>query len=378
MENLRAFFNEARGIAPQEPPAPAPAAPTLSAPAVYQQAVDLRRVSNAAARIAARDEIVEAQWNRDLDTYADLAEEVAAFNATRRRGGGLAAMRGGSLLVQITDVHFGGTVKGLEERKDANVYNLEVAAARLASYAEEVKFLGLVHAAEELVICLTGDIFDSKVGKCRLDKILHAEGTATSAYAHGAELIFQFIEDLRESELFGSIRVHGVAGNEARLYADRGHGHVSAADNWDSLLNREIASRYRGSDVETEFRVNRYVAEVAGWRVLLTHGDQALDAKMSQHKIQSLLGTHSADFGISGHIHDPYVCGNWSRSGSLIGTDAYAGDGLGLEGRACQSVSWLKPGRRNVYLVDLQTPLEGVEPYKLFDFAGAFGSADER
>ena len=65
--------------------------------------------------------------------------------------------------------------------------------------------------------------------------------------------IFQFVETIRRSEVFGSIRIVGISGNEARLYADRGHSHIMASDNWDSLLNADLASRYLGSDIEVVF-----------------------------------------------------------------------------------------------------------------------------
>ena len=344
----------------------------LSPLAAYQQSMDERRQETRAIRQAARDEIAEQSFNLGLAKGAEVTEEVARFLKSRKRPEGI-RVRGGALLVQVSDVHFGGTVKGLEQREDSNEFNLEVAAHRLAAYAAQVEFFAAAHSVEELVIAFTGDVFDSKIGKCRLDKMLHAEGTASLAYMRGRDLVFQFIDSLYSSEMFGRIRVCGIAGNEARLYSDRGHGHVTASDNWDALLNADLAARYRGGDIECEFGVNRYVAEVQGWRVLMLHGDQGLDHNLSQHRTQSLLGTFDAHFGISGHIHDTLVTGKWIRSASLVGTDAYAGDGLGLEGRASQNIFWLAPGQRNTYAIDLQSPDPLVEPFSLFDYAGAFG-----
>ena len=59
-----------------------------------------------------------------------------------------------------------------------------------------------------------------------------------------------------------------------------------------------------------------------------------------------------------------------------MGTDFYAGDGLGLDGIAAQNVMWLAPGQRNTYAIDLQNPDPGLEPYELFDYGGAYGSAE--
>ena len=346
----------------------------LSDIAREQKVRDDRRDARKEQRDAARVEVLVTEAKAELAKAEEVSADAEAFYAAQSYKSQLRA-RGGSIMAQLSDLHFGCTVKGLEERKDANVYNLDVAAHRLATYAQQVIFYGVAHRAEECVIALTGDIFDSKIGKERNDKILNSETTATQSYLRGRDLIIQFIETIRHSEVFGSIRVVGISGNEARLYADRGHSHIMAADNWDSLLNADLASRYIGSDVETDFGVNRYVAEVQGWRVLLLHGDQGIDSKLSQTKVQSVLGTHNADFGISGHIHDTLVTGKWIRSASLVGTDFYAGDGLALEGRATQNIFWLSEGQRNTYAVDLQTPDPAVEPFKMFDYRGAFGAS---
>lgn len=346
----------------------------LTESAREQKIRDDRRVARKEQRDAARAEVLVQQAKSELAKAEDVAADVEAFYAEQGYRSQL-RYRGGSIMAQLSDLHFGCTVNGLEEREDANVYNMDVAAHRLATYAQQVIFYGVAHLAEECVIALTGDVYDSKIGKERLDKILNSESTATASYLRGRDLIVQFIETIVRSEVFGSVRIVGISGNEARLYADRGHSHIMAADNWDSLLNADLASRYLGSDVKCDFGVNRYVAEVQGWKVLLLHGDQGVDSKLSQTKVQSVLGTHGADFGISGHIHDTLVTGKWIRSASLVGTDFYAGDGLALEGRASQNIYWLAEGQRNTYAVDLQAPDPSVKPFRLFDYKGAFGVA---
>ncbi len=301
------------------------------------------------------------------ETRADIEPYKKPGNKKRRT-------TGGTILCQLSDLHFGCTVKGIEAREKSNEFNFEIAAHRMAAYADQVIFYGNAHEAEECVIALTGDCFDSKVGKERYDKILNSEATACEAFARGQDFVVQFIETIRHSEVFGSVRIVGIAGNEARLFKERGHTHVMAADNWDSLLNAELAKRYdTDDDVGCDFAVNRLVAEIQGWRVLLMHGDQGLDANLSQTKCQSLLGTHRADFGISGHVHDTKVTTQWARSASLVGGDHYSSDGLGLEGRAMQNCFWLSPGQRNTYSVDLQNPDPAVEPFALTDYKGAFG-----
>lgn len=338
-----------------------------------QLSKDEKRISRAQKREEYREKIRTQKFASELMCADEVSENVQSMFAHRDKPFG-PHVGGGTIAVQLSDLHLGGTVAGLEARPDSNSYNLEVAAHRLAMLAEKIIFFGAAHCASHLAILLTGDIFDSKIGKLRLDKVLNSENSACESYCIGRDLIFQFIDYLKESEVFGSLKIHGIAGNEARLYAERGHSHVMAGDNFDALLNADLSRRYTGTDVECSFGVNRYVAEIEGWRILMIHGDQAIDKNCSQKTVQSLLGTHEADFGISGHIHDTLVKGNWVRSASLIGTDYYAGDGLDLQGRASQNVFWLSPGQRNVYNVDLQKPDPTIEPFEIFTYSGAFGS----
>ncbi len=334
---------------------------------------DAARLSNKEKREEYREQIRTNQFATELRQARQIAEDVESLFAHRKAPLG-SHLGGGTIAVQLSDLHLGGTVQGLEARETSNNYKLEVAAHRLAMLAEQVIFYGAAHSASSLAIMLTGDIFDSKVGKVRLDKVLNSEHSACQSLMIGADLIFQFIDYLRTSEVFGSVKIHGIAGNEARLYAERGHSPVMSSDNFDALLNAMLSQRYQGSDVELGFGVNRYVADIEGWKILMIHGDQALDKNCSQKTVQSLLGTHNADFGISGHIHDTLVTGKWIRSASLIGTDYYAGDGLDLQGRATQNIMWLAPNQRNVYNVDLQLPDPLIEPFFIPDYKGAFGN----
>ena len=347
----------------------------LSPEAQEQAARDTRRTVRKDRRERARAELQQTQLENEIRTTRDMVEDIETFYASKRYAQGM-RLKGGAIVVQLSDIHFGCVVRGMEERNNGNEWDFSIAARRLRALAEHVKFYGVAHNAEELVVALTGDIFDSKIGKERYDKMLNSEGAATYTFSRGKDLVIQFVNDLVDSELFGRVRLTGIAGNEARLFADRGHSHVMSADNWDSALNAELASYYRWSDVECEFGVNRKVVDVQGHRMLMIHGDQGRFNPTNQTAVQSLLGTHNATFGISGHIHDTLITGKWVRSSSVMGTDYYAGDGLGLDGVAAQNVMWLAPGQRNTYAIDLQNPDPDLEPYELFDYAGAYGSAE--
>tara|TARA_B100000035_G_scaffold187229_1_gene159739 strand:+ start:2172 stop:3311 length:1140 start_codon:yes stop_codon:yes gene_type:complete len=348
----------------------------LSGNARDQVRKDQNRKRRAELRDEARKEIIRKRIETEVRKVDEIQEDVDAFYASKRYQPGL-RISGGAIVVQLSDIHFGCVVKGMEERQDANEWDFSMACRRMRALCESVKAYGCLHRAEELVIALTGDIFDSKIGKERYDKMLNSEGPACFTFSRGKDLVIDFINDLVGSELFGNVRVVGIAGNEARLFSDRGHSHVMSADNWDSALNASLAAYYRGSDVECSFGVNRQVVDIQGHRMLMIHGDQGRFNPANQTAVQSLLGQHNATFGISGHIHDSLVTGKWVRSSSLMGTDFYAGDGLGLDGIAAQNVMWLAPGQRNTYVIDLQTPDPTLEPFELYDYGGAYGSAED-
>jgi hypothetical protein len=322
--------------------------------------------SNKQIRDEARKEVELKEWMHYLERQTLVQKEIddqlrSRVARSKRK------TRGGTLLAQVTDVHFGGTV-----RRDNNEYDLTVAAKRLAAYAEEIMALAAGTGAEELIVCLTGDIFDSLIGKERGDKVRHSDGPAVWSFMIGRDLILQFIDELVLSEMFATVEVHGICGNEARLFAEQGFGEITVADNWDALLNGQISSYYAGSDVETSFSLNSHVIDRQGWRVLLMHGHTLGKGDFTQKGFAGILAPHSADFGMSGHIHDPYVSGKWSRSGSLIGTDPYAGEGLNLSGYCAQTCIHLLPQRRNTHVFDLQD-IQGIEGYIIPDYSGAFG-----
>ncbi len=349
-------------------PKPKPG-PSFSSDALNQKLADTTRDERAAMRRAARDEATNAEWRYYLDNYSTIADDVKA-RIKRRHARSARVNSGGTLLAHVTDVHFGSRV-----RRDNHTYDINVAARRLAAFAEEILNIQIQTAATSLVICFTGDMFDSRIGKWRTDKILSQEGPAVFSYMCGLEIIKQFIDELIDSSQFESVSISGVAGNESRLTIERGHSDDMACENWDSLLNASLAVHYRDTPgVSMDFAVNRYVVEVEGWRVLLMHGDQGLSRQIDQKETQSILGMHNCDFGLSGHVHDPRITGHWIRSGSIMGTDSYAGEGMNLSGVAAQAVIHLTTQRRNVHIIDLQD-CDNVEGYDIIDFAGAFGSA---
>lgn len=314
---------------------------------------------------------VKALWNQWLAEYENHRKEAAIL--FRNRKPPLGCPLGGTLLAQLSDLHFGA----LLEKPGGVGYDMEVAAKRLRLYAQTIIRQQLATGADRLVIALTGDLVDSLCGKERLDKILQSDTPQHQAMMMGADLIISFITELQELEVFGSIMVAGVAGNESRQTGDVAFGDKGGAENLDCNIHAILDRHFRGSDVETSFELFRNVIQVEDQRVLLIHG-HTLPRNMDQKQLHGILTEHGCDFGISGHIHFAYTTSEWARSASLMGADGYAENGLLLfAGRASQNLIHFQGLNRSVMVVDLENCLE-VEGYPLQTYSGAYGGSNEQ
>lgn len=340
---------------------PAALAPSAQLAAMQAKSRVLRREQ----KRAAEQEVLQAAWDTWRAIYEEHRDDVRYMLETRKPPTGY--RRGGTLVAQLSDLHFGSLIYS-----DTGVsYNMGIAAKRLRMYAQRILDMQLVTGADRLEVCLTGDLVDSKMGKERLDKIVHSTGPQTLAMAQGADLIQAMVCELAESEAFGSIRINGTIGNEARSSAEQGYGEGLMAENLDSVLHAVLSKAFEGTDVECNFSLSDLVIEVEDQRILLTHG-HTISPRMEQRELQRILGDHGADFGISGHIHYAYATSDWVRSASLCGGDGYSRNALRLRSRAGQNLLHLQGLNRSVMVVDLEDPGE-IEGYPLATYDGAFG-----
>lgn len=282
--------------------------------------------------------------------------------------------RGGTLLVQLSDLHFGAVTA----RKLKPPYCLETASKRLRLYAQKVIEMALIKDTRKLVVALTGDLVDSRMGKCLPDKLVGYDGSQIYAAEVGAHLLCSFIQELRSSKLFDHVRIHGIPGNEARLTKEVSTEDSLAVENLDCRIHAHLHNMFSGApNTELGFDGAAMVIDVEQTKVLLIHG-HTMRGQLSQKQIGEVLSQYGAKFGISGHIHYPFACADWSRSGSLVGEDNYASDGLILRGgNASQTVIHFQGTRREPTFIDLDDPGE-IEGYEIPSFSGAFGRMEVR
>lgn len=344
-----------------------------AAPSANAQLYRIRRkISNHRKESAqqAREELYQTVRTQFLDEWAKRSMEIQEAISNRMPPAGY--KRGGSLIVQLSDLHFGACVF----EGPTAVYNMEIAAKRLMLYAEKVKDLQISTGATKLYICLTGDLIESRMGKDMLDKVANFDGAQTLAMLRAASVLIQFIDDLHSCGQFSEFFIHGVAGNEARLTSDQTYGRTTACENYDCVINGLISNEFQDRPATTVgFGVFDYVVEVEDLKILLLHG-HTMRGQLSQKSTSEVLSEYQCDFGLSGHIHFPLTQFNWSRSGCLVGNDDYAKNGLNLKkGRASQTVIHVQGGSRAITQIDLNDPGE-IVGYNLPLFSGAFGSIE--
>lgn len=318
-------------------------------------------------RMLAQIELDSQAWANWRDAYNTLQADARYIYANRKPLPGDLA-RGGALVAQLSDVHFGALIAENSRRRG---FSLAMASKRLRLYAQQVLNYQLATGADELIVALTGDLFDSRMGKEMTDKLANSECSQQEALAVGTDLIIAFITELIESEAFGKVRIAGVTGNEGRLTKDVTFGRTTAVENADTTLNQCLVRAFAGV-CELDFDPLTKVVEVQGERILLVHGHAKGFKHGSRDNRDHVLLRHEATFGICGHVHETMVDGNWARSASLCGTDDYADHGLEVGSRASQNLIHVLNGRRNLIALDLENPGD-IEGYPLLDYSGVFG-----
>ena len=114
-------------------------------PEAQEQAIrDSRRTVRKDKRDRARAELQQTQLENEIRTTRDMEEDISSFYASREYAQGM-RLKGGAVVVQLSDIHFGCVVKGMEERVNGNEWDFTIAARRLRALAEHTKFYACAH-----------------------------------------------------------------------------------------------------------------------------------------------------------------------------------------------------------------------------------------
>lgn len=234
-----------------------------------------------------------------------------------------------------------------------NAYDIDVANKRLQKLVTKSTVLFLSQGVTKVIIACTGDFITNDK---KIDQLTSLAVNRSQAVFLAVSLLKNII--LQLSEYFEVVLV-GVTGNESRLQFDLGYNDFVASDNYDMTIYNILKYLFQDKITVIVDNPNEVVVEVGGNNILLTHGYNI--SRINTDKSVSDIYTKYSKLGINlrfvifGHYHTPYLSSDFSRSGSLIGTNAYALYGLNMSGRASQNVYIIQEnGDIDSCIIDLQ------------------------
>jgi len=268
---------------------------------------------------------------------------------------------GDVLVVQLSDTHFNELV----DLPD-NQYDFIIAAKRLQKYAAEVKTMAQVRKARKIVVAMTGDLINSNR---RLDEIVAQATNRAKACLLAAHLLGYFISDL---STVCPVDVAYVTGNESRVDPEWGFTDILASDNFDTIIFNILKMLfYSNTSIKfLEGNPTETVIEVQGVNILLLHGTTI--KRDTQASLQQIVGKYAhkdilVKYVLFGHVHFANITDLYTRSGSLVGNNAYSDRGLNLGARASQVIHIISKDTSISNLrVDLQFT-DGIDGYPIED-----------
>lgn len=229
------------------------------------------------------------------------------------------------MVVQLSDIHFGKVVN-----LQHNSYNMKVARERLNIYLNSIIKTIYRYNIKEIYVAMTGDFYQLDH---RLDALLTNEDNRANIFTQGFDLMFEFLQALAN---VCEVKVIGVVGNESRVRTSEWNSNVDsiASNNFDTLLFKMLKRVCKNIDFIGDGDKLNATLEVNGVKIGITHGDKFNHNKADEilkYKVRVGESTKEyIDYVIFGHIHSTLITSNYSRSGSLVGADEYAFNGLNI------------------------------------------------
>jgi hypothetical protein len=246
----------------------------------------------------------------------------------------------------VSDLHFGETVT-LAETLGANLYDLKVAAARMAKCWDNMLWLradmARTQSCDDTLLCLNGDTVSGDIH----DELRETnDGGIRSQCDAAFAAIYPGIKAMAAATP-GVLHVVCIGGNHGRLThkqhikngAEHSAEHLGVYD----PLRRSIGDM--GGKIAWHIpAAERYIIDVHGRRVSQQHGTMI----RSQGGIGGTLvpmtrwvtRTNDADLYLFGHFHEADAYGKIVKNGALIGTSAYV-KWLGIEDRPPEQVAFV-------------------------------------
>lgn len=291
-----------------------------------QKLIDINRFKDKSFRDYIRLENSVVEYNKEiveiLKKY-DFSKVVIKHETNNSKAGGV---------VQISDTHFNELVSIA-----GNNYDFDVAAKRLKKLAIQIKKYFIPNGIKSILLAFTGDLLNSNR---RIDEFLNQATNRAKASILSFFLLEQFILDLNKDF---NIAIASVTGNESRIEKEPGFSDIVATDNFDFVIDNILRIVFRNCPgiqfVDGDPREK--IVRIAGHNVLILHGESI--SKNNQLSIQQIAGGYAfkgvlIDYVLYGHFHSAHISDFFSRSSSLVGSNAYNERELGVIGRASQNI----------------------------------------
>lgn len=317
-----------------------------------QKYMDTNRIERKAFREHARIENAYAEYTKEL--IGVLLENGFSSGdiATHDAGSGAG-------IIQLSDLHFNELVD-----LPHNKYSFEIASKRLKRFATEaISHFSQRNVSNVLIAC-TGDLMNSDR---RMDELLSNATNRSKATFLAVDILRQFIAEIANNF---NVTVASVTGNEGRVDKEGGWDEAVATHNYDFTIHNMLSLLFEDTPVDfLHGDAVEQIVNVAGSNVLLLHG-HSIGAKSNLSDIVSkIIGKYAGrgirvDYVIFGHVHEASIGDIYSRSSSLVGSNAYSEFGLNLLSRASQNIYMVDEiGNINGMKVDLQ--FTGEESYEI-------------
>jgi len=236
-------------------------------------------------------------------------------------------------IVQFSDAHFNELVN-----LPFNTYDFTEASKRCRKYIKLAKNFFSNFDIANVLFAINGDILNSDR---RLDEILNQATNRSRAMFLATDIIKYMLLDLNKDY---NVNVVCVTGNESRKGKDIGYSDLCITDNYDFDIYNILDYLLGGNNGITFSHPEDWseqVIEIVGQNILLIHGQQV--TKEVEKSIQGIIGKYVARnqkirYVLCGHLHSCRIGDTYSRSSSVVGSNAYSIGGLQLTSRASQNI----------------------------------------
>lgn len=180
-----------------------------------------------------------------------------------------------AIVAQISDTHFGANINA-SEMHGINHFNWEVAARRMALFAEQiVSYKTQYRDSTELVLVINGDIIAGVIHDQEWFADLLAKQTAGTL-----KILIQFISYCAQH--FESVRVVMTSGNHARAMhkSSQSRAMTHKFDSYETMIYLGIKHAIERSlkNVKCEIPETPYaIVDIQGHKFFATHGDSVIN-----------------------------------------------------------------------------------------------------